>query len=81
MAEIDGSEVTLLVTGSEWRSGWAGWDEAEALHAICLQLAKPVRCGDTGAARQRDHLELGSARARPTGGRQLFSDLPVKDVN
>ena len=40
LAEIDGSEVTLLVTGDEWRSGWSGWDEGEALLSICAALAE-----------------------------------------
>ena len=80
MAEIDGSEVTLLVTGSEWRSGWAGWDEAEALLSICTALAQ--QC-DAAILKQPDSVTISSwgAHGFDPRGRHLFSDLPVKDAN
>ena len=69
-----------MVTGSAWRSEWNGWDEAEALHAICTQLAK--HC-DAATLAQLDSVTISSwgAHGLDPRGRHLFTEVPVKDVN
>ena len=80
LAEIDCSEVTLLVTGDEWRSGWNGWDEGEALLAIRTALAE--QC-DASVLDQLDSVTVSSwgAHGLDPRGRRLFTDVSVKPAH